>query len=199
VALLTYDRYVSLTGDTTTAVSAVEARIPDAEQAVSEFLGRPLEYGEYTDRLHIDVDGRVYPKAIPVSSVPASATYQVWDSRCLSYVTAAGDFLTEWPDMGDGYLERQPRADVTYTGGWTAATAPLRLLQAIAQATYGLSNPTPLTDASVGATSVSVGDAAITWEAGKPGTWSGAGQFLERIAPGAPAILADLIWREDYT
>jgi hypothetical protein len=51
----------------------------------------------------------------------------------------------------------------------------------------------------VGATSVSVGDAAITWEAGKPGTWSGAGQFLERIAPGAPAILADLIWREDYT
>lgn len=199
MALLTYERYVTLTGDTTTASAAVEAAIPEAEVAVAEYLGRHLELGEYTDRLYIDVDGRVYPKAIPVASVPASATYQVWDNLTLSYVTPTFDFLVEWPTMGDGYLENQPRADVTYTGGWTADTAPQKVLRAIARAAWRLANPAPMEDAGAGATSMSVGDVSVTYKNGKPGTDTSAGAYLEYLAPGAPAMLAGLVWREDYT
>lgn len=202
MSLLTYEGYVALTGDTTTAASAVEAMIPNAETAVAEFLRRPgrLEFGTYTDRLHVDVDGRVYPKAIPVSSVTATGSnVQVIDPITVGYLYPY-DFLWEpFHDTGgcDSYLVQRPVADVTYEGGWTADNLPWALKNVIAQACWKMLYPTPLDDPFAGANSVSVGDARVSWSASKTGPAAGRSQ-IEALVPGAEATLGGWMWSEDY-
>lgn len=202
MSLLTYTRYVSLTGDSTSASEDVEGWITDAEQAVSEFLRRPLELGEYTDTLTIDTDGRVYPKAVPLVSLPATATdagQSILDSRSVGYLGGWDLTIEHTIDLINqtGYLVQQPQIAVTYTGGWTADTAPFSVLRTIARAAYAVGHPVPLDSPLVGgATSLHVGDVSVTL---KNPTGSGLGvSELESLAPGSELALSGWQWSEDY-
>jgi len=200
VSLLTYDRYVMLTGDTATASALVEAAIADAEAMVTEYINRPLESAERIDWLRVDIDGRVYPKAIPVTSVPASASYSIEDERTIAHATANLSFLIERSDVQTGYLVDQPLAAITYTGGWTPGTAPLRLLRVIARAAYTLANPNIAEDiALAGATSRKTGDVSVSYGPGGVVGPAEGKSDIEAVAPGAERALNSWKWTEDYS
>ena len=203
MSLLLYPRYVQLTGDTTTAVSAVEAAILDAEKAAREFLRRPLEFGTYTERLPVHAYGRAYPRAVPVVSVPASASYQVEDSRTLRSVST--DALSgplgladwgEWEDAGgaDGYRELYGLGTVTYTGGWTAADVPYKVERAIAFMAFGAASPGLSVTSMLpyGAGSVSLGDVSV----GFPGGSGVPEEAVDELWAGASAALIGFRWRD---
>lgn len=201
MTLLTYDRYVQLTGDSVTASALVEAAVADAESMVAEHLKRPLESAERIEWLRVDVDGRVYPRAIPVTSVSASSTGVLEDDRTIRDATADLSFLIERnADLGTGYLVDQPLAAVTYTGGWTSDTAPVRLLRVIARAAYNLANPNVAQDAALAnSTARKTGDVSVSYGAGgAPGPQEGKSD-LEVVAPGAEAALKGWVYSEDYS
>jgi hypothetical protein len=174
--------------------------IVDAENMVAGFLRRPLEFGEYTDVLRVDVDGLAYPKAVPLASGPASANYRIVEYNAVGYLTVGGHpQITEWvPERRTGYLVDQPTRAVTYTGGWTAGSAPFALLRTIARLAYRLAHPAPLEGNAAGASSVKVGDLAVTWANGAPGGEAAGRELLDAYAPGAADALAQYRWSEDY-
>lgn len=162
--LVTYDQYVSLTGDDCAGEYQVTARLERAKLALeAELGGRLLEEAERTERLQVGRDGRVYPHAWPVTSVPVDAPYQIDPlSDAVLWQVWPDDILVNWPP-GIGWCEPY-WATVTYTGGYTAATLPPDLADALAllAQSYGTAG----TPALAGATSVRLGDAAVTYPAG---------------------------------
>lgn len=187
--LLTYARYVTLTGDTASASATIEEQIDVAEQEVERFLDRPLAEGLYTDSLVVYPSGRAYPKAVPLVSVPVTATYEIEDEVTLKSVAAAYDLIVDYPDVGwDGYAATSGRVALTYTGGWTAQNVPLAVARAIALITYGLAHP-QVSSAPPGATSVKVGDVSVSYAGGPPA------DPLDEVYPGASRLLAPYRWR----
>lgn len=197
--LLTYARYVALTGDSATAVTAVEAQIVIAEREVERFLRRPLAFGTYTESLPVHAYGRAYPRAVPVTSVPVTATYSVEDSRTLRYVSrndlsgpvGLADF-GEWLDGGyDGqYSELYGLATVTYAGGWTATTVPLAVERAIAFIATALLNP-GASGVPAGATSISLGGVSVSFGGG-----TGPTDPIDDLWPSATRSLTMWRWRD---
>jgi hypothetical protein len=184
--LVTFQQYVTLTGDDCASEYQVSARVERAVSALEERLnGRILTAGEYTETLQVGHDARVYPHAYPVTSVPVDASYQIdpLSNAALRWVFPS-DITFNWPeDIG---LHGEPYwASVTYTGGYTADTLPVELGDAIVglARSYG----SQLSAQLVGATSVRLGDAAVTY--GSSGL-SG----LDARAPG----LGDTIRRYRY-
>lgn len=150
------------TGDATSLSSAVSAAIEEAEEMLEEELRRGLANEERTETLRIyptygeTVDlwawsGRVYPRAWPIT-----ASTLVIDGRALFGATPDNHPFT-------GIVEPvvTPRATITYTGGFTAATLPVTLAQAI----YDLAKPLAQEEAPalVGASSMRVGDVSVTY------------------------------------
>lgn len=199
MALITYDRYVTLSGDSTTASAAIEESIDEAERLVSDFLNRPLEEGTYTEQLFVEADGFSYPSAVPITSVPASADIEIYDDVALR-CGAGLDFITagQWDEVG-GYQVQLPRAAITYTGGWTAASVPFGVASTIARLAYAMANPTPFSDDTGGATSKKVGDVSVTYGAGgAAGPAPGRGA-IDALVPGGTSQIK--VWRftEDYS
>lgn len=198
MSLLTYARYVSLAGDSTSASATVLESIDYAETEIARFLRRPLPEGLYTDKLVVWPDSRVYPKAVPLVSVPASASYVVDDEVCLLYAWpdtisspfVGADLLEE--NLGwSGYAATSARATVTYTGGWTLANAPLPVLRAIAFMAKALANPGAQTPTPPGVASMSVGDVSVTYRNGSPD------DPIDEIVPGLSRMLGPFRWREE--
>lgn len=158
--LVSVSRYQAITGDTTTAASAVSALIEEATEELEEVLQRPLEADERTERMIPTRDGYLWPKATPL----ATATGYTIDGHGL---IGARPFDILVP----GYPLHQPAGvDVTYTGGWTADTVPRCIARDIALAAYVLGHPNAVGIAApVGAKSVSVGDQSVTWATTAPG------------------------------
>lgn len=202
MAILTYTRYVTLTGDSVTASAIIESAIEEAESdtgPLAEYLRRPLPLAEYTDLLHVDIDGLVYPKAVPVASVPATATYDIVRPNALGYLTAERSMIEEWTNpYGDGYLVHQPTRSVTYEGGWTADNVPFSVAATIARVAYRMANPYPVDDPSAGAQSRAVADASVSYGSNTAPGFAPGRSLLEALAPGAEAMLASHRWREDY-
>lgn len=155
------------TGDEETDDSAVSGALLEAESLVEEFLRRLLALEPRTRTMRIYPDGRVYPPAWPITA----ATLTI-DGRSLKGAT---------PDSGPfiGYIDFEPpyTTSVTWTGGFNAASLPVTLRHAI----YEVARPLAL-DASpvpVGASSVRLGDAAITY-----GNGGGGGGSIDSLAPG---------------
>lgn len=152
--MITAVRYGEITGDTVTAASAVTARIEDAQELLEEYLDRPLESDEYTEELAPDRHGRLWPKATPITD---GGDY-----------TVDGLALHASPFGWSGFLDGN-RVTVTYTGGWTAETLPACIERDLAWAAYRLLHPGAVASMSSlpgGASSVRLGDAAVTWKAG---------------------------------
>ncbi len=149
--VVTYETYVSITGDASTASSAVEEALVEAQALVEEELDRPLELEERTELLRLQ-NGRIYPSATPILDAP----FTIDDGYSLSGVY--GDLVT-------GPLDSDtPRVLVTYTGGYTAETLPRRLREAICRAAQRHLHPSPLpADLPTGAEAVRVGDVQITY------------------------------------
>ena len=178
--LVTVERYRVITGDTTTAASAASAAIEDATDLLAEALGRPraLKSAVRTETMHVGDNGQCVPLAVPVT---VCADYQ-FDTAQLYGATP-----DSVPFRGFTSSELPRTVDVTYTGGWVERSAnpsaanalPVPMERDIAWAAYGLLDPGVGAVTPAGATSVSVGDASVSFGAkGAPSratagvTWS---------------------------
>lgn len=159
MSLVTVDRYRTITLDTTSSEATITAAIEDAEAEVSEYLRRPLEQAERTETLPISRDGKLYPSATPLD--PAAGD--------LADLAVEGDVVIgASPDAGElGWLGSvaTPQATITYTGGWTADSLPKAIERAVALAAHHAIHTDPAL-VPAGATSVRVGDAAVTYGPG---------------------------------
>lgn len=200
MSLLTYARYVALTGDTSTAVTAVEAAIVDAEKAVTDFLRRPLALDWYSHELQVHQFGRVHVKAVPLVSIPASATYVMEDTRTIRGVvrdSMAGPIgfaeVQEWLDEDYGYSTGYPelfgKATVLYFGGWTAESVPYNVERAIAWCALSCANP-GASPVPAGATSVHVGDVSVSFGAG------GNAEPIDDLWPAASTVLTPYRYKD---
>lgn len=166
VPVATYQR---LTGDTSTASPTVEEKLADAQQLVEEYLRRPLERDERTERLRLYRDGSgwaVYPKATPID---ADAT--------TGYTTSGAALTGISPDDGPwivGSYEPGGYATVTYTGGWTAETLPLTIAREISRTAKALLTPAAA-GVLAGASSIRVGDLSVGFSADGAAANAGAG------------------------
>lgn len=188
--LLTYARYQSLTGDTVSASAVIETQIEVAEREIERFLNRPLAHGSYVDELTVYPSGRAYPRAVPLTSVPVTAGYQIEDTVTVRGVAfwASSHVGSGWADGWSGYAETSGRATVQYSGGWTAVTVPLAVERAIALVAFALAHP-QVSAAPPGATSLKVGDVSVSYGSGPPE------DPLDDIYPGASRLLALYKWR----
>jgi len=160
--LVTVLRYRSITGDQVTGDEAVSARIEEATELLEGELGRPLEQAERTERMQPTRDGLLWPLATPL----VAATDYTIDGHGLTGASVFGyDFIR------GGTMTA---IDVTYTGGWLERTAnpssafrlPVHIERDIAFAAQALGQtPTPLA-VPAGASSVSLGDASVTFKDG---------------------------------
>lgn len=162
--LITVERYRAITGDTTTAASAVSARVEEAEELLADELGRALAYGTHTETLWPDHEGTLWPSVVPIES---AGDYTVVGYGLTGVFGAATDSPTS----------------VTYVGGWTVDTLPATIARDLAYAAQSLAPPDAggiATQIPTGAISVRLGDVAITYGPdGAPGpagaravTWS---------------------------
>ena len=161
--LVTVLRYRAITGDQASSDEAVSARIEEATELLEGELGRPLEQAERTERMQPTRDGLLWPLATPIL---AADGYTI-DGHALS-----GGSLVWWFDVASG--SSTWAQDVTYTGGWVERTAnpssafrlPVHIERDIAFAAQALGQtPTPLA-VPAGASSVSLGDASVTFKDG---------------------------------
>lgn len=157
MSLVTIAEYQSVTGDTATASGTVQEFLDDAEQDLVEYLDRPLEHDTYTHRLRVYSEKRglvSYAKATPVTDPGV-------------YTSAGNALVGTSPSGGPFDLSDPAYADVTYTGGWTNATLPRCIRNDICwaarQAARGEAARVP-----AGATSVSLGDASVSYATGGP-------------------------------
>ena len=97
MSLVTVARYRAITGDTATTASTVTARIEDAVDLLEEVLDRPLESAERTEALTPTRDGKLWPRAVPV--------------------TDPGDYTVDGLALKGGMFG-STTFTVTYTGGW---------------------------------------------------------------------------------
>lgn len=160
-ALVTVTRYRAITGDTDSADGDVSARIEDATDRLEERLDRPLRSTERAESMYPDQSSRLYPRAIPIT---AAAGYTI-DGYSL-----IGTWPWPWVDL----VGLQVAPVITYTGGWIERSAnpnaanrlPTCIEDDIAWAAYALLHPEPVTPYPVGATSVSLGDASVSFGPG---------------------------------
>ena len=161
--LVTVARYRAITGDQVTGDEAVSARIEEATELLEGELGRPLEQAERTERMQPTRDGLLWPLATPL----AAATDYTIDGHALRGSTP---FLLGYDFISD----TTSAPEVTYTGGWLERTAnpdsafrlPVHIERDIAFAAQALGQSMPSLAVPAGATSVSLGDAAVTFKDG---------------------------------
>lgn len=152
MTILTVQRYLELTHDTDSVPSAIEAALADAQIEIEDELGRALESDERTETLFVSSNGRAYPSVTPVTD---AGDYEVINNGVVvsDFFSPALDFITGQPSQ----------VEITYTGGYTAETIPYRLERALADAAYDQLHSTSTSEFPAGATSVRLGDAAVTF------------------------------------
>lgn len=161
-ALVTLARYRTLTLDTTSSDGAVTGALLDAEEELSEWLRRPLVLAQRTERLQISsaasgltVNNRVYPSATPVVAAPVGMT-----------VGGNGQWIEDVSADSGQVFEPTSFATITYSGGFTTDTVPRIIERAIAFMAYYHLHPQNAMAVPVGATTVSQGDASVTFKDG---------------------------------
>lgn len=184
--IATVEYYRVVTGDVTTAASAVSANLLEAEGMLDDALHRKLAYGEYTETLPLLEQGRVHPSAVPVLSVTGDAVigengwsvYELYPDERGGFPVLIDDPWRPWSDS--------PFATITYVGGYTDATAPPTLKRSVCRLAYALTTPASTSPGGVpaGATSVRLGDAQVTFA----DPVDGDGATVDALVPG--------LWRQ---
>lgn len=157
MSLLTVARYRAITGDVDTTEAAVTARVELAVDRLEDALDRPLESAELTETLTPTRDGKLWPRATPVTD-PGDYTV---DGLALKWATPGVDMFGS------------TTVDVTYTGGWVERSAnpnatnrlPACIEEDLAWAAWALLHPDPGRESPVptGARSVQLGDVGVTF------------------------------------
>jgi hypothetical protein len=183
--------YVRHTQDLTTDPHEAEGYWLDALAMVGGHLQRFLAEDTYTHRLRVWPRGLVYPHAIPVTSVSASAIYAVHDTCTLENVWSDdqplffGSSLSLAGDFGRWltYQHDATWATVTYVGGYTSATMPMGLRRSVNQLTKALIDG-PAAGAGRSVSSARVGDVAVTYATDVPSV-----EELNELVPGITRAL----------
>lgn len=188
--LLEEQTYRAITGDTATASAAFASAASAAQELLEEDLRRPgyLESVERTEVCLLAPDGTLYPTATPITAITGG--YEVVDDVVYGAVPSVAAFT--------GLIDTSvspKRASITYTGGYTTATVPEHVLRDLAWATYAILNgytgsQNAAAGDTTGATSVRVGDIAVTYGPSGRGApsvvgvaWSAATMRLRRVEP----------------
>lgn len=159
--MLTEARYRAITGDTATNTVAITAAIELVVERLEDELHRELAEAERTEDMWPDRGGWLWPAHVPIT---ACAEYVI-DGHGL-----IGTFGPGWPDQTG-------KVSVTYTGGWVERSAnpdatnrlPTYIEDDLAWNARTLLHPdTSATQYPQGATSVRLGDAAVTFGADGP-------------------------------
>lgn len=180
--LITDSYYRLVTHDYETAASAVEVAVGAVTGLLDDACSRKLIEQERTEACLI-IEGppgiyKVYPDAYPITSCSAPTGAQVAiNQRYIAVPSPLYDPILADTDLGDGW------ASLTYVGGFTESTCPASLKLLIAELAYALghSGVGGTSGVPAGATSVRLGDAAITFGTGDS---TGALATLERLVPG---------------
>lgn len=161
--LVTIARYKALTGDTVSGDVSISAAIEDSTDRLEERLDRPLREASRTEQVFADRSARVYPHAIPITAAPG-------------YTIDGYSLIGFWPWPQWDLIGPNTTPVVTYTGGWVERSAnptatnrlPTFIEEDIAWAAWALLHPTAADDAAypIGATSVSLGDASVSFGPG---------------------------------
>jgi hypothetical protein len=162
--LLTETVYRQITGDAETPADAVATASSAAQDLLEDALARRgfLELDERTEELTLEGGGYVYPTAVPIIDAPGLVVHD-------DVVYGATPSLPEFV----GLIGSTPPvyASVTYTGGFDSDTAPGYMLRDLAFAAWGILRPAQVLALAEtpGATSVRVGDVALSFGAGGAG------------------------------
>lgn len=177
---ITVQQYRDVNRDTDTVNDQIEYGIVMAVGLLEPWLGRILTHGTYTEHLKVwPRGGMVYPRAVPITSVPASGSAQIYDDVTLYHVSTDDlpflSIVTDWgyyasytgivESRGEGYEAEHPYATVTYTGGYTSENLPKPLLYAIAKLAKAVITYDPAKDqvSAAGAKSARVGDVQVSY------------------------------------
>lgn len=178
MALVSYARYVTVTGDSTSASASAVDALARAQDLLEDELCRigllEDDSVDKVERLRLYEDsvlgGTVYPGGLPITS---DGDY-----------TQAGETLTAvGPDAGPVMwrIPEQRWATVTYRGGYTSSTVPAYMERDIAVAAYQLLHSNVLVGVPAGATDVALGDARIGFASPAAGGSFGIGWSRETL------------------
>lgn len=183
--MITVERYQAITGDTSTDDEIVQQAIDDATAELEEYLDRPLVEAERTETLRPDRRGRLWPRATPLVSAEG---YEI-DGLALTGAAPFGSIGSPF-DPATG-------VEVTYTGGWaTADDLPICIQRDLAMVAYRFAHPAAgmaaLSEVPAGASSVRLGDAAVTFGPGGAGAaGAGSSAFWSRQTKGYRYVRVD--------
>lgn len=161
--------YREITGDSETATAEVTRVLTEAQQLLEDDLERPLEQASFTESLLMVPDpvtgvAMVFPRVTPIISVDGGLSFQ--DG------VIYGPTPTSSPSF-DAFGSPPTVAEVTYTGDFDPDETdssepdyvPRYLTQDVAWAAWQLLQPSTATsEIPSGATSVRVGDVAVTFD-----------------------------------
>lgn len=179
-SLVTITDYAAVTQDSTSSDPAVQNALDAALGLIQDNTGRTLVLGTYLETLYIYQNGTVYPSATPIQSVTSPAGG--------NSVQGAGVVVNSWwpttAGGGGAFLAGRPaQIDLTYTGGFTATTLPVKLKRALCRTAFNILHPSQLAGLPGGVNSVHVGDVG----------YSAAGsQSLRTFDPLDDGILKDI-------
>lgn len=151
-ALVANATYRLDTGDTLSVDSDVTTALARAQTAVEDYCHRLFSAQTLTERLPVYDDGAVYPSVRPVTTVTTPSGAYVDGSR----VIAGGGSIQPLVSYNTGAAVR-PRIDVTYTGGYTAATVPYTISHEIARTAWRILHPVRIEGTPDDADTVRVG------------------------------------------
>lgn len=180
MTVLSETYYRNVMQDSTTAASSIEESLEDAQNILQQYLGRYFEENVYTERLKVWPSGFVYPAAVPVTSIPASASFEIYDEQSLygcdpddrPFVGFAGLAVGDGYGggiggrIGSGYETHYPYGTFQYTGGWTEATMPTILARYMCRLAKAIRTGKPDGGAAMaGAYMLRVGDVQVSYPA----------------------------------
>lgn len=165
--LITEAYYRSITGDSSTAASAVSANIEEAQSLIEDNLKRSLDLDTYTETLEL-WSTTVYPTNTPLVS---TADGDIHPQAAAIDVTDTGNTSSFG---GKSYTP------ITYYGGWTYLTLPSKLKVAIAKTARGLALGG--SQRASGVILAQVGDVRVEYG-------SNSSDPLDLIAPGVSALI----------
>lgn len=159
MSIVTLAEYRTITKDTVTPDADATGAITEAQELVEAYLKRPLDAAVRTEQCLVYPKNRLYPLATPIASVTSPGGGSIVNGEYIRGV-AVIPALLEWDETSPGFNY----VSVTYTGGYTSITAPRPLKRAVAELACAIAQSSiPGGQYPVGATSVSLGDASVSF------------------------------------
>lgn len=158
--ICTLKDYRRITKDGNSYDGDVLDALVDAQNTVEQKTERFFDSAERTEKLSRYLDGRVYPRATPITSVSVPSGAVIDGNSVKSNTWQYMDVATNWAfsDETLGY----PMVEVTYVGGYAPGAIPAPIVKVTAEIAKLSLNPSVI---PAGATSIQVGDVAITGSA----------------------------------